>query len=265
MPTHYDLLGVPPDADAAEIRAAYLALIKRHHPDAPGGESEEEAVRSRELNLAYSVLKDPAKRARYDMDIDLRRRAAAMPGRAVVAPPPLAPDPRRGSGRTPWAAAIALAGVVGAALALPYFLAPAEPPPPSPELVREDSQGSPGPALVPVNEPEVAEAISDLGWIVVNGAPEDAVIYSRRCHEELRFYANLRMLDWCLAFDLAAAQWLRERRGPVPPFFTADNMRARHERAAAGLSIREEEAERRMLRIAERVIATLAADGVPPG
>ena len=31
--THYQVLGVAPDADAAEIKKAYRKLVRRYHPD----------------------------------------------------------------------------------------------------------------------------------------------------------------------------------------------------------------------------------------
>jgi curved DNA-binding protein CbpA len=57
----YELLGVRPSADAAEIKAAYRTLAKVHHPDA-GGDGD----RFAEITLAYDVLMDPARRKLYD-------------------------------------------------------------------------------------------------------------------------------------------------------------------------------------------------------
>lgn len=64
MPNHYRTLGVDPDADGAEIRHAYLALIRRHHPDKSGG--AEDRARAQEVIAAYETLRDPERRAAYD-------------------------------------------------------------------------------------------------------------------------------------------------------------------------------------------------------
>jgi DnaJ domain len=59
--SHYDVLGVPPSATQAEVRAAYRAAARDHHPDAGG-----DAGRMRALNVAWAVLGDPVRRAAYD-------------------------------------------------------------------------------------------------------------------------------------------------------------------------------------------------------
>jgi len=41
---HYEVLGVDPRADPAEIRAAYRALAREHHPDVDGGSNAYMAV-----------------------------------------------------------------------------------------------------------------------------------------------------------------------------------------------------------------------------
>ena len=61
---HYSVLGVTPASEDVVIRAAYHALMRRYHPDADP--TQEGAELSRAINEAYAVLRDPAKRARYD-------------------------------------------------------------------------------------------------------------------------------------------------------------------------------------------------------
>lgn len=61
---HYEVLGIPRTASADAIRAAYLTLVKRYHPDVAGDEGSDEMMAA--LNEAHDVLRDPAARAAYD-------------------------------------------------------------------------------------------------------------------------------------------------------------------------------------------------------
>lgn len=61
----YQVLGVPRDADAETIKAAFRRQAMEHHPDRnPGDRAAEE--RFKELSEAYALLRDPEQRARYD-------------------------------------------------------------------------------------------------------------------------------------------------------------------------------------------------------
>ncbi len=62
---YYAILGVGRTATQEEIKSAYRRLALKYHPDKNPGDSEAEE-RFKEVNEAYHVLGDPAKRAQYD-------------------------------------------------------------------------------------------------------------------------------------------------------------------------------------------------------
>ncbi|XP_027111584.1 chaperone protein dnaJ 50 isoform X1 [Coffea eugenioides] len=63
----YDLLGVPQNANASEIKKAYYRLSLKHHPDKnPDPESRKIFVK---IANAYEILKDEATREQYDYAI----------------------------------------------------------------------------------------------------------------------------------------------------------------------------------------------------
>jgi curved DNA-binding protein CbpA len=57
----YDSLGVPKDASADAIRAAYRKKAQAHHPDKGGDVAKFQAIQT-----AYDVLSDEKRRSRYD-------------------------------------------------------------------------------------------------------------------------------------------------------------------------------------------------------
>jgi curved DNA-binding protein len=62
---YYSTLGVAKTATDKELKQAYRKLARKHHPDVnPGDKSAE--TRFKEINEAYEVLGDPAKRKKYD-------------------------------------------------------------------------------------------------------------------------------------------------------------------------------------------------------
>jgi curved DNA-binding protein len=60
----YEILGVPRNADPADIQRAYRKLARQHHPDVNKHSEAEE--RFKDIAEAYDVLSDPELRHRYD-------------------------------------------------------------------------------------------------------------------------------------------------------------------------------------------------------
>lgn len=64
---HYRTLQVTRDAEPEVIERAYKALSMKHHPDRfPASKRRDATRRMQSINEAYSVLRDPSRRQRYD-------------------------------------------------------------------------------------------------------------------------------------------------------------------------------------------------------
>jgi curved DNA-binding protein CbpA len=83
LKNYYELLEIPPDAPAEEVKRSFRAQIARYHPDKVqhlGKEFQSMAAdRAAELTEAYRILSDAGRRAEYD-------RAVAEAGGAVSSP-----------------------------------------------------------------------------------------------------------------------------------------------------------------------------------
>lgn len=66
--TLYDVLEVSPGASQETVSAAFRSLSSRYHPD---NKKTGDGERYKDITAAWSVLKDPAKRKRYDKQIGL--------------------------------------------------------------------------------------------------------------------------------------------------------------------------------------------------
>ncbi len=70
---YYRIMGVDESASADDIRRAYRKLARKYHPDVSQEKDAEE--RFKEVGEAYEVLKDPDKRAEYDVMRQYRDQA----------------------------------------------------------------------------------------------------------------------------------------------------------------------------------------------
>ena len=66
----YELLGVSPSANNAELRQAFRQLSKRLHPDTTSLPRDEATMQFQNVCEAYDLLSDPVLRANYDLSIE---------------------------------------------------------------------------------------------------------------------------------------------------------------------------------------------------
>jgi len=62
---YYETLGVPRTASADELKKSFRKLARQYHPDVARDKKKAEE-KFKEINEAYEVLSDPAKRKKYD-------------------------------------------------------------------------------------------------------------------------------------------------------------------------------------------------------
>ena len=198
------------------MEEAYRRLMKRYHPDLPGGDADQAA----EINRAYASLKGEA-------------------------PPPLLPAVlenrtwlgRRGKRRGRLAGMLMLAAAVGALLLFPLPV----------ERDGGRSEGSPerltaGTGLplpdtfdlrsLP-NEEAIASAVSAAQEFHRHDLRREAAAFSRSCDDDLRTFPNPSLLDHCIAFDTASGML---GGASVNARFRAEDMAARHVGAALRVS-----------------------------
>jgi curved DNA-binding protein CbpA len=69
--SHYELLGVAPSADAAEVRRAYARIARERHPDRFTDPVEKARAEEffKEATAAYNALSNPRSRSEYDAEL----------------------------------------------------------------------------------------------------------------------------------------------------------------------------------------------------
>jgi curved DNA-binding protein CbpA len=87
---YYKILQIDPSAEPEVISAAYKRLSLKYHPDT--NRSADANLRMQEINEAYQVIQDPARRAGYDRYLTSSQTASSANGengghRANATPP----------------------------------------------------------------------------------------------------------------------------------------------------------------------------------
>ena len=212
----YTTLGLRPGADRAAVEEAYRRLMKQHHPDLPGGNSDQAA----EINRAYASLK----------------------GKAPPPPLPAAIEGRRwfGRRRKPPGRLAGLVMLAAGAAALLFLPLPSEQGRVTGGRSGERSMVPDGPKLPDTfdlrslpDEHAIATAVASAQRFHREKLNGEAVEFSRGCEDDLKTFPGPSLLDHCVAFD--AAIGLLEGES-APARFRAEDMAARHVGAALRIS-----------------------------
>lgn len=257
MATHYQILGVHSHSDLASIRAAYLTLMRRYHPDSPQRTNAMNNQEIYRINQAYSVLRDRSKRAAYDSQLLRQRmqRVPLPPGRRfrIVVPRrqrvmralpylwavlPVAFLSVAGDQLASWPATSSRHGAVAGTSSALYQ-----------ESQASDRLAEP----VDLNLLGVREAADLAG---AESLPE-ARVSSFRCFAHARTIAAASAADLCIAFDIAFAYWHEgEFRGTLAEaYFLPQMLELRHRSALSSLP--SEDARARVASIRSAVFTTL--------
>ena len=255
-PTYYDFFGVSPSASAEQIRSAYLWLMKQHHPDLNGhSDNGRDADFAAVLNRSYDVLKDPAKRARYDQFLVSESRTWRK-ARARRRPLLTGQAARRrqskwdSSSKAAAALAVAIVVLIGAAVWGPEVpglrsneaasAAVVYAPPVA--RIRAAAAESPLDDGFAVDEPLQADARVDVRR-AMSATPQEAQAESERCFASARRSGNSALAERCVLFDDAYVEWNQTSSNPAyqPDYFRGSAVRFRHSSAmaAAGLGVEQ--------------------------
>jgi hypothetical protein len=203
--THYTALGLEPGADASAIERAYKRLIKRYHPDRPGGDADKAA----EINQAYDQLRKTNEqpfKAEKAADVGHAIYARRMTRNAQIL--------RRRRSPNWWPALIV--GLCGLAwlqraplqrLATDLSDRLADMSAPSRQMDKASAIPVGLPELSsPLEADAIAQAVDAAVALTKGGNGEAAIEHSRDCHRAFRTEPTLARLDRCAAFDDAVLE-----------------------------------------------------------
>ncbi|HEX5259641.1 MAG TPA: DnaJ domain-containing protein, partial [Sphingomicrobium sp.] len=252
--SYYDLFGVSRSATANEIRIAYLALMKKYHPDAAGAGDAVAEQRVALLNRCYSVLKDPLKRAEYDGKLALKSReiqAVLRRQEHKIVQSPNTSYPR-------WAVVLLVFAAAGAAIAAQFGSQ-------WQTDIGSSAAGLFGWSLAdqhtavmrPIPSGDVDRALR----LATTISADRAVVISTDCFDAARSQANADSAQLCIIFDDAFLYWSDNGSGDTLPMYFRDEVtRMRH---LSALAVSTDRAERRLDQLRDITFHELLAQLAP--
>jgi hypothetical protein len=265
----YAVLNVAPDADPAVVEAAYKALMKKYHPDVHVEEPESARRRAAEINEAFHILKDPAKRAQYDMGERARVEAVRRNSAAAADGPrpyhlPLPPRRRRSK----WPALFMIAC---AALAVLFIWRGSDAARGGEPALTSISFGPPRDeraGLAPVSPENVNRAVAEFRRIKDRSGLLGLSAFSHDCFATQSRSAKASDFDFCVAFDKAALTYGVNLPGhdylPQLPRFEPRELVRRHAAAGKLLSNDEGLIEARVAEVGILTSTRLRSLSTPP-
>jgi hypothetical protein len=256
--SYYDLFGVSRSATANEIRAAYVALMKKYHPDAAGAGDAVADQRVALLNRCYSVLKDPLKRAEYDAKLALKSReihGLVRQHEMTIVQSPKTSLPR-------WTMVLLVVAAAAAVIAAQF------------DHQWQGDIGSSAASLFgwsPMDQPTavmrpVPSSDIDRALRLATAVSADrAAAISTDCFDAARSQANADSAQLCIIFDDAFLYWSNNGSSDTLPLYFRDEVtRMRHLNA---LAVSTDRAERRLDELRDitfhRLLAQLAPSQDP--
>lgn len=248
--TYYEILGVSRSASQADIRAAYVRMMKRYHPDSSQRDPDEPDFAAI-LNRCYATLKDPAERSRYDAGLASGQTSVRGKVRPAASTYYHAPQrPLRRSG--PALVGAIFTGMIALALWAPSI--------DSNDELFASALGWPsaGDAAGTMTAGTALPGRSDIRSIADQArgsTTAEAEHYSRRCFADARSSASAEAIDRCVLFDLAYLYWRPgNNSADTPPYFASQVVSYRHQDALSAYGAR---ADTRLAQLRESAFAGL--------
>lgn len=222
--TYYQLLGVRRNATSAEIRDAYVRLMKRHHPDAAPSRGGPDF--SALLNRCYAVLRDPLARSRYDAQLSSLAQVPNMTG-AMRWSTSRGHRPRL---RLTVALLVMLAVALTSLVLLPDWERRAE------EILATAAGWMSPRALPSVAGPVALPTLADsrrITGLARTSRLREAENFSRRCFANATLQGRVQTVDDCVLFDVAFLYWQKTPRASssFPAYFADQIVESRHREA----------------------------------